>query len=396
MKKIILLTLSGLLLASCGGGGGGGGSSSNARQFSNTAPIVNIATAEIPSAGSGTKDFFFTAGVGFSGNILTSDGIQYSNGVAGFGSIIRGNIFGDGSLVVPTPPLDIRTAWDEGWTGEGVNILVADATSHALTVTVSALQTAPRANLYGLNAGIEGTTYLEHGLFDRNGNANLPTDTKIDVINMSFGNNPVQNPNAFRDEYLNDRLFNDLIQGGFLTNAGDAVLTKAAGNDDATNANLAPENLFLATDETTKARVLIVGALDRYAQEGGAAIASYSNLAGDNDAVQRRFLVEYGGSPFAGDAYMCDPAIPNFTGCILAPFSNVRQQGTSFAAPRVAGLAALVRHKFDNLSGAQTAKILLDTATTQGLSCHPNCNVETYGQGRVSITDALSPIGRLR
>ena len=70
--------------------------------------------------------------------------------------------------------------------------------------------------------------------------------------------------------------------------------------------------------------------------------------------------------------------------------------GTSFSAPRVAGYATLVRHKFPGLSGAQTAKILLDTATYEGLVCHPNCDVEHYGQGRVGILDALSPIGKLK
>lgn len=65
-------------------------------------------------------------------------------------------------------------------------------------------------------------------------------------------------------------------------------------------------------------------------------------------------------------------------------------------APRVAGLAALVRGKFPNLTRAQSASILLDTANYQGLVCHPDCPLNIYGQGRGDIANAVSPIGKLQ
>ncbi|SMN02384.1 hypothetical protein SPONN_944 [uncultured Candidatus Thioglobus sp.] len=412
MKKFIFLIFFSMLLASCGGGGGGGGggaASNNIRQFSSSAPVVNIGESEILSA-TGTIDRFFveneqTGG----GNIVDQIGTIFGNGFGIFSRRIRGNL-NDGTLTTFNPPRDVRTVWREGWTGKGVNILIADNIDynigqlnndayHGYIVAMSANETAPRATYYGLELALgnpDRTQYLNGGLRDQSGNINLSVNTKIDVVNMSFGSEtPVSNPSQHKSTYLNDEEYNDILQGGFLTNTGDAVLTKAAGNA-AVDADKSAENLFLATDETTKARILIIGALDKYAQEGGANIASYSNRAGNNEAVQRRFLVEHGGSPFTGNVFLCSDASTNPADCGFTSFSSYSSQGTSFSAPRVAGLAALVRGKFPNLSGAQTAKILLDTATMQGLSCHPNCDSAIYGQGRVDIANALSPIGKLK
>ena len=116
--------------------------------------------------------------------------------------------------------------------------------------------------------------------------------------------------------------------------------------------------------------------------------------------MQQRFLVEYGGTSYRETAFLCDE--PNRAFCESFQVLDVDAGGTSFAVPRVSGFAALVRGKFPGLSGGQTAKILLDTATTQGLACHQsgqkdhqNCGIEIYGQGRVDIGSALSPIGKL-
>jgi subtilisin family serine protease len=65
--------------------------------------------------------------------------------------------------------------------------------------------------------------------------------------------------------------------------------------------------------------------------------------------------------------------------------------GNSFAAPRVAGTAALVRHKFPNLSGAQTATTILHTADDLGVA-----GVDAvYGHGKLNVGKALAPVGNL-
>ena len=65
--------------------------------------------------------------------------------------------------------------------------------------------------------------------------------------------------------------------------------------------------------------------------------------------------------------------------------------GTSFAAPRVAGAAALVKQKFPNLNTQQLKQVLLQTATDLGLSGPDS----VYGYGKLNINSALSPIGGL-
>ena len=77
-------------------------------------------------------------------------------------------------------------------------------------------------------------------------------------------------------------------------------------------------------------------------------------------------------------------------------YSNV---GTSYAAPRVAGMVAIVRSKFPNLNASQTASIMLDTARYDTLTCFKTplgCDPNIYGKGEASLSRALAPVGKLR
>ena len=62
--------------------------------------------------------------------------------------------------------------------------------------------------------------------------------------------------------------------------------------------------------------------------------------------------------------------------------------GTSFAAPRVTGAAALVRHKFPNLNGPQLKQVLLQSADDLGA---PGPDA-VFGYGKLNVMSALSPI----
>ena len=64
--------------------------------------------------------------------------------------------------------------------------------------------------------------------------------------------------------------------------------------------------------------------------------------------------------------------------------------GTSFAAPKVTGAAALVVQKF-NTSAANTKRILLTTADDLGA---PGVD-PVFGHGALNVTRALSPHGTL-
>lgn len=71
-------------------------------------------------------------------------------------------------------------------------------------------------------------------------------------------------------------------------------------------------------------------------------------------------------------------------------------QGTSFAAPRVAGYAAIIRQKFPNMTAANTASVILDTASWNARWGDKTAtNMTVYGQGEASLGRALAPVGRL-
>ena len=358
----------------------------------------------------------------------------YPPGVRFLHRRIEGPSLGDPSILVPGPPLDVRQAWRDGWTGQGVNTLIVDSFGaprtippvdrngiHGYTVLMSALETAPRANYYALENGVENPD-LEHGTGGvRSGDGTVaPTSTKFHVVNLSFGFPFPFTPNraaptqAEVNAVTIQPYFRDLLGSDELDTA-DAVITQAAGNS-AHDPGRFADIVALATHVSTAPRLLIVGALDGYARTSNpqnqdnvrtdARRASYSHIAGNNVEIQSRFLVEYGGTPYGEDAFLCDNVLATdrcHNPQILDLQSYFANQGTSFAAPRVAGFAALVRDKFPSLSGAHTANILLETATTQGLACHTGtarksseCARNVYGQGRVDIGAALAPIGSLR
>ena len=169
-------------------------------------------------------------------------------------------------------------------------------------------------------------------------------------------------------------------------NLTDAVITKSAGNDAITSDKESFVKAY-ADDSSIRGRLLVVGALD-FDSNGKGFIASYSNTAGTDTNVKNRFVTASGGTPFSiGDIYM------NGTRVNDSDFGN---EGTSFAAPRVAGFAAIIRQKFPNLDAVKTSSIILDTARYDTLSCNPNCDSNIYGAGQASLPRALAPVGYLR
>ena len=169
------------------------------------------------------------------------------------------------------------------------------------------------------------------------------------VINASFVRNsdPVDLERRISDVERFDDFYLELIgRGVFLSaaNVMDAVITKAAGNE-STDAGFEPLNVAYARNASIGPRLLIVGATEGYYdQDGGVAIASYSNFAGSDPVIRARFIVANGDSPLSAAAFINGRPV------------STANRGTSYAAPRVAGYVALLRHKFPNLTANYSAR----------------------------------------
>ena len=294
---------------------------------------------------------------------------------------------------IGAPASEVMDAWKLGWTGKGVNILMEDflyfneGAYHGVITSLLAYRYAPGATLYGWNidSASKNTSVVD---IDNNNVTNKSGAViKLGVVNASYVG---INPNADY-QAVTSRFMNPSFQGQ--VNYTDAVITKAAGND-RRSSEMEPINKAMAGIPSLSNRVLIVGALTQAGDvKKPVDIASYSNRAGTDPSVNSRYLLASGTTPFnSGDLAVEGLAI-NSTNSY---YSNA---GTSYAAPRVAGMVAIVRSKFPNLSASQTASIMLDTARYDTLSCYytvAGCDKTIYGKGEASLSRALAPVGKLR
>jgi subtilisin family serine protease len=153
---------------------------------------------------------------------------------------------------------------------------------------------------------------------------------------------------------------------------GKAVVVKAAGNDygravgDTTKTQgFVGKVDVLATSLAGQPSAILTGALSKNGTPSNpASMANYSQVAGTSPVVQRSFLV-VGVTESAG--------LP---------------RGTSFAAPIVAGYAAILGSKFTTASATAVANQLLNTARTDTVVEY---NPAIYGRGEASLTRALAP-----
>ncbi|MFM7801304.1 MAG: S8 family serine peptidase [Limnohabitans sp.] len=286
---------------------------------------------------------------------------------------------------------DILYAWRRGWTGKGVNVMIEDGIKddHGVVTALIAYRYAPGANYYGLDVI---PTLFTNNVFDQQLGkypSSYTSTVNVGVVNASYtadlksmlGDKPWTEASlldarvklASSAPVVVNR-FKDAPVSGQLAQFkyADAVITKAAGNDSIL-AEYEPLNWFLAKDSVVNERLLIVGALNKAGSvDAPADKASYSNTAGNDSDVSSRFLLASGTIPFGYRSVAID-SVP-----------TELLHGTSFAAPRVAGYVAILRSKFPNLSGKQSASIMLDTAGYETLSCNTQlggCDPQILWQG---------------
>ena len=190
---------------------------------------------------------------------------------------------------------------------------------------------------------------------------------QMQVVNLSLGGTST-------NRVANSATFATQLALADSTVVPDAVFVKATGNSScvASQTSCDPLNAVFMFSPNFVNKTLLVGALDA----PGGTIAGYSNTPG-SELFASRFLVADGRGLDRGD--------------------GIRNEGTSFAAPRISGYAAIVRQKFPNLNAAQTASVLLDTATWNANWGAKNAaNQSIYGQGEANLGRALAPVGSLR
>lgn len=322
----------------------------------------------------------------------------------------QGFLGGYGGPNIGQPAPEVMDAWKQGWTGKGVNVLIEDFIyqDHGAVTSLLAYRYVPGSTLYGLDIGFNE---LNHSIVDQS-NRSLPslntTAVKLGVVNASYVADLLSLTNqrsGWTDAQLTQasidytptlllitNRFQDASYKGQVIYT-DAVITKAAGNDKL-RADQEPVNKGLTDIASINNRLLIVGALTQAGDvKTPVDIALYSNTAGNDVSVSSRYLLASGTTPFGvGDLAVNGVAVNSSSSF----YSNV---GTSYAATRVAGMVAIVRSKFPNLSAGQTASIMLDTARYDTLTCYKTaagCDPPIYGRGEASLSRALAPVGKLR
>ncbi|WFU06781.1 S8/S53 family peptidase (plasmid) [Rhizobium sp. CB3171] len=252
---------------------------------------------------------------------------------------------------------DIGQAWASGYTGSGVSITIVDdfrssevidgdlglgpqRQRHGEWVFDAAGMVAPGANMFRNEYAQPTSIALQDGL---------------NVFNLSY---------AHLEPVARSSLQQSIVDAAL---AGDAVFTKAAGNDAAPvgTVNSAGDFDYLAASLMGAPSTIFVGALEHNGTpENKASLASYSNYPGSNREVQNQFLTV----GVEGDK----------TGLF----------GTSLGAPVISGYSAILGSKFPSATPTQIANQLLDTARTDTLV---NYNSRTYGRGEASLSRALAP-----
>jgi hypothetical protein len=261
----------------------------------------------------------------------------------------------------PWMSMDVPVAWRQGFQGYGANITVVDGFKtgrlytgnlqgftqklhHGGFTALQAIMIAPGSMLHTVDVTQQTRVRLHSGL---------------NVINLSYG--------MFEDIYANPASWGPLEASiGSHAIKGGAVVVKAAGNSAIHMGGVAAagkDHLNTLLRNTPSA--IFVGALNTNGStQRPATLANYSNMAGNDAAYQKQFLV------------------------VGVDKAQTGLGGTSFAAPIVSGYAAIVGSKFTRATPTQITNQLLNTARQDTVA---NYSREVHGRGEASLSRALAP-----
>lgn len=261
---------------------------------------------------------------------------------------------------------DVKSAWSQGYKGQGTNILVVDDFSNRSLIVGRLTNTieikghgqwvSQEASLVAPEAKITTMGYLS-------GQA-IPLEAgKLNIVNASYG---LFAPSTIDQKYIitnaTEKSMIDAAQNG------TAIVVKAAGNDSVAVGQVTKNGTkdFLASALIPTQTAIFAGALNKNGTVATkATMATYSNVAGSDPNVQNKFL----------------------SVGVVSTTTNLA--GTSFAAPIIDGYAAILGSKFVGANAKQITNQLLNTARTDTVA---NYRPEVYGRGEASLTRALAPV----
>ena len=279
----------------------------------------------------------------------------------------------------------LEAAHSAGWTGEGATVRVVDWFSGSFDEYIDIGTGYELEFTHGANTGsivgavAPGATIIESEIDDYFKNIKAYYDTDTDVVNASFGWHITDSSSQVQGMIDAAGFVTGYLEPLAAANP-NAVIVEAAGNNGGINALSINYACGTAGDRNTADtctdimysldsdyysyldRTIYVGSYDSV----GGTLTNYSVSAGDN--AKDYFIVADGNS-------ILD------TG-----------EGTSYAAPRVAGVVALTVQKFPNLTAPERTLLVLYTADDLGVA-----GVDAvYGHGLLNASAALNPIGLLQ
>ncbi|MGX9087356.1 S8/S53 family peptidase, partial [Mesorhizobium sp. 98Argb] len=238
----------------------------------------------------------------------------------------------DGTFCWMSP--DIGQAWALGYTGSGVSVTIVDGFTSYPEIEAD-LGLGPKSQIHGQwVAEIAGMVAPGADIFERD------YVDETTPINLPYGRNVINLSYALFNPVTDYPLSQSIVD---VARAGTAFIAKSAGNDGIRIGTPTTEGRidFLALSLGGAPSTIFVGALDHNGKpENKAELASYSNYPGSIPDLQNQFLT------------------------VGVEYEKTGLPGTSYAAPVIAGYAAILGSKFTTASPIEIKNQLLDTART--------------------------------